>query len=342
MSEATEVEFERAWSDLKDNKYFISNDLVCHYFEHKLLPAFKVHSSIWVLKSARIVNPESGVTNNPSDSMNAVLHSLQNWKQVPLDVICISLFHLCSFYHREIERAIHQCGSWEVKEEFGHYKRDPTLMPRMPKTCSPEDIVSRARGELLSTQCNKAGSKQATTTCTKSVATAKSQLGLAHDAVEKKFVSLAEAGCWIVKGTDGCTPYIVTLFPKETCSCPATKSCYHIMACKIMLGQKADDVVNPNMTLLHQKNRRKCKEKPSGRKAPRKNDFSQTETTSKGYYNVTVYIVCDYYAILIDTNSDTLNKQQGQGKKQKRSVDVSMVVHNDGTCANKKRKLKGM
>lgn len=76
------------------------------YFESKLLPAFKVHSSIWVLKSAGILNAENGITNNAAESINAVLHRLNRWKQVPLDIICTSLYHLCSYYHHEIERGL--------------------------------------------------------------------------------------------------------------------------------------------------------------------------------------------------------------------------------------------
>ena len=275
MLEATEKEFDQTWSELKGNKHFLSSGLVCKYFDQKLLPAFKAHASIWILKSAGVTNPERGITNNPSESINAVLHSLQNWKQVPLDVICISLFHLCSYYHREIEHAIHQCGSMEVKEEFSHYKRDPTLMPRMPKACDPKEIVSKAKGELLSTSISKDDKPISSTIANKAAActSANSQLGLAQNAVDKKWVTLADAGCWLVKGTDGRTPYAVTLFPKETCSCAAVKSCYHTMACKIMLGQNVQDFTSPNMTLLHQSNRRKHKERPSGRKAPRKNDF---------------------------------------------------------------------
>jgi len=49
-----------------------------------------------------ISDPESGLTNNPSESMNAVRHRLQQWKQVPLDVIYVSLFHLSCYYQREI------------------------------------------------------------------------------------------------------------------------------------------------------------------------------------------------------------------------------------------------
>lgn len=90
-----------------------------------------------------------------------------------------------------------------------------------------------------------------------------SQLGLAREAVDNNWVSLPEKGCWIVKGSDGSTPNVVTLHPKETCSCAATKSCYHIMACKLMLGQNAADIedsTKPNASLLHRTNRRKNKE----------------------------------------------------------------------------------
>jgi len=50
------------------------------------------------------------------------------------------------------------------------------------------------------------------------------------------------------------------------------------MACKIMIGQDIHDDAKPNMTLLSQKIRHKNKEKPSGRKPPRKIDFGKTAT----------------------------------------------------------------
>jgi len=40
-----------------------------------------------------------------------------------------------------------------------------------------------------------------------------------------------------------------------------------------MIGQNVDDSTKPNMTLLNQKIWRKNKEKPLGRKCPRKTDF---------------------------------------------------------------------
>lgn len=232
--------------------------------------------------------------------MNAVLHHLQQWKQVPLDVICVSLFHLCSYYHREIERGFHQCGAMEVKDQFKFYERDPSLMPCMPKTVDPKEIVNMARGELM--QFSNKECDDDTTVHTVHAA-ANTQIGLALDALHKKHVTLADNGCWVVKGTDGTTPYAVTLFPKEVCSCPAAKTCYHLMACKLMIGQKIDDIINPNMTLLHQKNRRRQREKPSGRKAPRKNDFTKSNDDKRGLFINNYKSILHHFAI-VETESD--------------------------------------
>lgn len=286
MTESTETEFDRAWTTLKKEKKFCANHLTLNYFESKLLPAFKMHSSIWVLKSAGVLNPHNGVTNNPSESMNAVLHSLQNWKQVPLDIICTSLYHLCAYYHREIERGLHNCGSWELCDEFSSFSRDPSMMPNLPKTVDPKDIVRRARGECLDIdlqdECENNDEPKVTDHSRKPSAP-QSQIGLARDAIHQKRVHLADTGCWLVKGSDGKTPYAVTLYPKETCSCPAVKACYHIMACKLMIGLSVEDITSSNnVGLLHQQIRRKQKEKPSGRKAPRKHDFKmQSEDTDQ-------------------------------------------------------------
>ena len=105
-----------------------------------------------------------------------------------------------------------------------------------------------------------------------------SQLALAHEAIQDKHVTLTEKGCWVVRAADNETLYVVWLFPKEICSCPAVKMCYHLMACKMMIGQDLHDDTKPNMTLLQQKDRQKNKEKPSGKKAPRKKDFGKIAT----------------------------------------------------------------
>ena len=229
MLETTEANFEQAWSKYSQSKLFVANSKASNYFENTLIPVFKAHSAIWILRKAGIANPENGITNNPSESFNSVLHSLKQWKQVHLDVVCISLFHLSSYYHRELERGFHQCGSMQLKDEFSFHEREPSLMPHMARTVEPKDIVSRARGELLLIAFKDDCAEKSTVLDKKAWSKSESQLGLAHDAVANKWVTLAFPGCWIVRGTDGVTPYTVTLHPKETCSC-STNNCYHIMA----------------------------------------------------------------------------------------------------------------
>ena len=77
MMEKIEKEFDDSWVEMRQKSFSQGNSVVLSYFENKLLPAFKCHASIWILKSAGVENPEAGITNNPSESINAVLHLLQ-------------------------------------------------------------------------------------------------------------------------------------------------------------------------------------------------------------------------------------------------------------------------
>ena len=70
-NQVTEAEFEVEWNKLKNTDLFMSKPTIIHYFENSLIPMFKLHAAIWILKSAGISNPNEGVTNNCSESMNA-------------------------------------------------------------------------------------------------------------------------------------------------------------------------------------------------------------------------------------------------------------------------------
>ena len=58
MIEESEEEFDKSWMNFKKS---ITSSCVFKYFEQKLLPAFKKHSSIWTLKEMGIVDPENGL-----------------------------------------------------------------------------------------------------------------------------------------------------------------------------------------------------------------------------------------------------------------------------------------
>lgn len=93
-----EVDFDRDWDDFKNSAKFSSYPKVMKYFS-ETIPIFKKHSAVWVLQDAGIQHAEQGITNNASESMNVVLKRLKDWKQVPLDVITVSLYQLCIYYY---------------------------------------------------------------------------------------------------------------------------------------------------------------------------------------------------------------------------------------------------
>ena len=69
-------------------------------------------------------------------------------------------------------------------------------------------------------------------------------------------------------------PHVVTLFPKESCSCPSTSTCYHILAAKLSIGETSDDVTKKKLNLTRlRKNAHSRSDKTSGRKIPRRGDY---------------------------------------------------------------------
>lgn len=61
------------------------------------------------------------------------------------------------------------------------------------------------------------------------------QKSLARLTVENGHVTFVQQQrAFMVKGTQG-TNYAVTLLPKETCQCPSTTHCYHIIAAKLFI-----------------------------------------------------------------------------------------------------------
>ena len=76
-----------------------------------------------------------------------------------------------------------------------------------------------------------------------------------------------EQRAFIVNGNNNFKKkYAVTLFPKQTCQCPATGTCYHILAARLEMGDTISDskkVVNLKQL---SKNNLKRNDKKSGRK----------------------------------------------------------------------------
>ncbi|CAG2237568.1 unnamed protein product [Mytilus edulis] len=99
-----------------------------------------------------------------------------------------------------------------------------------------------------------------------------SQHALAKYIVDNNLITLVPSqAAFIVQGRNG--KYCVTLFPKKTCQCPSTTTCFHILAAKMSIGQEPIEK-RPVVSLrVLTKNNRKRVDKKSGKKQPRQNDY---------------------------------------------------------------------
>ena len=82
---------------------------------------------------------------------------------------------------------------------------------------------------------------------------------------EGKISHNVNLGVFTVIGTKG-NAHAVKIFPKESCTCPSTNQCYHILAVKISIGMKDKmSTGKVNLTQLR-RNTRQRRNKKAGRK----------------------------------------------------------------------------
>ena len=77
---------------------------------------------------------------------------------------------------------------------------------------------------------------------------------------------------------------VVSLYPKEKCSCPSNGFCYHILGVKISLGAKESGKSNERNLSQLRKNTRPKNDKKSGRKRPRTNDVKDEDAIGISVY----------------------------------------------------------
>ena len=78
---------------------------VLEHFEKNISSAIQFHSGKWLIqKYPGMFYPYSDITNNLSESMNAVLKREQDWKELPVDLLTLGLYYLHNFENYEILR----------------------------------------------------------------------------------------------------------------------------------------------------------------------------------------------------------------------------------------------
>ena len=110
----------------------------------------------------------------------------------------------------------------------------------------------------------------------------------AQNIIDTGSISLdSKLGVFLVNGSRQ-EARVVRLFPKQSCSCPATALCYHVKAAQLAVGfRDAPARRKINITELR-KNKRKKIDKTSGRKRPRSNDI---DVIPAGDYGTIKYVL---------------------------------------------------
>ena len=237
------------------------------YYTYNIQPDIASIARWSIAQFEGVYDSYSGVTTNQAESLNTVLKNLQQWNESPHDCMVLALYYLQAYYKREIMRGIHGMGNYPLHPQFKHVSSGVPLVEETVYT--PDEIVQRikASGDLkLPYQEIKNSSDFQATTKKPTSVTERAQ----HVIAEKKISFDVGLKTFIILGS-GNKPQAVKLFPKPTCTCPSTVSCYHILAAKLCIGMENSDHETKlpyNMAQL-KKNSRAGTEKRSGRKRPR-------------------------------------------------------------------------
>lgn len=252
------------------------NDLACkwsapfaQYYHQNIHPDIESIAR-WAIEPLGVYDPYSGVTNNQAEGLNYVLKHLQEWREAPIDCMVLALNYLQGYYQVEIARGKQSLGNYHLHPRFSKMvETQPPLLSEQ-NVYSPDEIVECIKGTLVITSPEI--TDNATLEHEKSTSTHQlTQKERARRVIELGNISVdPKLHTFTVIGTT--RPHVVTLFPKESCSCPSTTQCYHIMAAKMSIGQT--DNTQPKTLNLSQlrKNSRSRKDKRSGRKRPRPGD----------------------------------------------------------------------
>ena len=258
------------------------------YYTKEINPD-SIHSTArWRLEQLVIYNPYSGVTNNQSESLNRVIKAFQGWREAPIDCIDLALHQLQIYFLYEIRRVFAGVGEYHIAKSFNSIKLDRDAVEYLP-SCSPEKIVDSIRkkkedgrytpqsiitGEATdgNEEEKDQGEEDQSDPEKHNENRTLSSVARVRIVLRNNLITFdPKVHAFNIKGTSG-NIRVATLFPRETCSCPSTGTCYHIIAAKMSLGVSfANEPTKRNLTQLR-RNTRKRQEKKSGRKRPRPTD----------------------------------------------------------------------
>ena len=188
------------------------------------------------------------ITTNNSESMNAVIKRFQDHREVQVDKLVFAMYRLQLSYGLNINKSVNGFGPYVPVDA---HQLSTMQLPQCPEY----DDILKELGK--STFAENVPDTVLDVACALQV------------------VHIPQHQCFSVSNASG-TVNSVRLFPKETCTCPVSSSCCHIIAVKKAVGMSTQKMRHINLGQLR-RNSRKRSDKKSGRKQPRKGDLTFTE-----------------------------------------------------------------
>ncbi|XP_060607618.1 uncharacterized protein LOC132759787 [Ruditapes philippinarum] len=251
------------------------------YFDDNIYNTIIQYSGRWILEENKLYNPYSGITNNVVESLNSKLKRLIEYKEKAIDEIVMYLNYLQGNDLCEIIRGFCGESEWTLGDNFKYAARDPDTIVLPKNVCHPDKMIEMVKGEIsavtqTTNQMNYNSDSHDNDPTVEKIPKkgVNSQKSLAVKTIaEQGIVLVPEMGAFMVRGNKD-NKYSVTLFPKESCSCPATSRCYHILAAMIAIGMPIpDDKKVFNLTQL----RKNCRPKHSKKCGTKKGRFGDND-----------------------------------------------------------------
>lgn len=95
----------------------------------------------------------SGITNNPSESINAVLKRMTNWQEFPVD----------SVYYVEIQQGRAGLGNYQLKSKFKEARLDKDEIWITHKIVAPDEIIQYEKSSITDVDAKPSSSHALTT-----------------------------------------------------------------------------------------------------------------------------------------------------------------------------------
>ena len=126
LKQMLHCESEEAFLELSDDLTSKWAADFASYFQKELKSDIFERSGRWVLEQFdELYDPYSGITNNLSESYNAVLKQENEWKELPVDMLVLGFHFLQTFEHFEIMRGMAGIGDYHLKAEFSRASIPP-------------------------------------------------------------------------------------------------------------------------------------------------------------------------------------------------------------------------